>query len=295
MRLADCFPNGPPATADTRLRCFDWAGHGIAIPYVIFTTGRCGSTLLTHLLGDTGLCGWPDEYFNEKCLLPLCEAWEIFNFPDYFAAIVDRSATNRRFGFEIDPFRFEQLHQMAAFGEVFPAREAVFFWMTRRDIVGQAWSYAKAKKGGVWHLYADGGEARTDAPEAAIGPRARIDDGEWWRELLLLLRGERIVEAYFAEAGITPYRLDYEMLVTDKYRVVTRVLQALRCAPDEIERQLTGLSEKTLRQEYDDWRPAVIGFCDRYRDELRQIERSRHLIDPETLRRDLIANHGLAL
>ena len=59
IRLADCFPNAPPGAPPTRE--FDWARSCVALPYVIFITGRCGSTLLTHLLAESGLCGNPDE------------------------------------------------------------------------------------------------------------------------------------------------------------------------------------------------------------------------------------------
>lgn len=44
----------------------------------------------------------------------------------------------------------------------------------------------------------------------------------------------RLMEDYFAPARITPYGLDYEMLVIDRPRSVVSVLQALSCSPDNI-------------------------------------------------------------
>lgn len=63
------------------------------------------------------------------------------------------------------------------------------------------------------------------------GGKAR-DDGEWWREIILMPIGVRLMEDYVAPARIEPYRLDYEMLVTDRPRTVVSVLQALSYSPD---------------------------------------------------------------
>ena len=44
------------ALADEPLQAqdVDWTGLGVEKKYIIFMTGRCGSTWLTHLLADTG-------------------------------------------------------------------------------------------------------------------------------------------------------------------------------------------------------------------------------------------------
>ena len=290
MNLAACFEDGAAAGPHNRLLDrFDWAGSGVAIPYVIFMTGRCGSTLLTHLLRETGLCGNPDEFFNEAVIGPLRERLGVGGFADYFRAVVAHSASNRRFGIEIDPFRCERLRELMDFTGVFPRDTAVFFWMTRRDIVGQAWSYAKAKKTGHWHLYTDG------AAPAGTPPDAPIADHEWWSEILLMLRAEQLMERFFAAAGIEPHRLDYEMLVTDRRRTVIAVLQALSCSPDAIAQRLDRLDDATRRHDYADWHTALIRFSDTYRAELQQIARSRPTLDVYRLWLDLKERHALPL
>lgn len=288
VRLVDLFP-GTPADAPP-LREFDWGRSGVALPYVVFITGRCGSTLLTHLVAESGLAGNPDEFFNEERIVDLARELHTADFPGYFRAVVRHSVTNRRFGFEIDPFRFQQLRQLVSFPEIFAPRRTVFFWMTRRDIVGQGWSFAKAKKTGLWHRFADGSEKRLHEPAGEA-----IDDAEWWREIILMLTGERIVEDYLTAARITPYRLDYEMLVTDRRRTVVSVLQALSCGPDEIARHLGPQTDHTERNRYDDWHDAMIRFCDRYRSELRYIERHRSDVDIDGLRQELNTRHALGV
>ncbi len=126
-------------------------------------------------------------------------------------------------------------------------------------------------------------------------PGEAISDAEWWREIILMLMGERIMEDYFAAARIVPYRLDYEMLVTDRQRTVVSVLQALSCGPDEIARNLPPLSDHTERNRYDDWHGAMIVFCDRYRSELRYVERHRADIDIDGLRQELNTRHQFDL
>ena len=292
VRIADLFPGTPPGTPP--LKEFDWARSGVALPYVIFVTGRCGSTLLTHLIAESGLAGNPDEFFNEERIVDLARELHTTNFAAYFRTVVRHSVTNRRFGFEIDPFRFQQLRELVSFPEIFAPRRTVFFWMTRRDIVSQGWSFAKAKKTGLWHRFADGSEKRLHEPRHV--PRGEtIDDAEWWREIILVLKGERNMEDYFAAAGITPHRLDYEMLVSDRRRTVVSVLRALSCGPDEITRHLGSLTEHTERNRYDDWHDAMVRFGDLYRSELQYIEHHRHAADIDALRRDLSARHGLAV
>ena len=290
-RLADLFPDTPADAVP--LRAFDWAQTGVALPYVIFITGRCGSTLLTRLLAATGLCGNPDELFKEEGVGAFAREWGATDFPAYFQAAVRHTASNRRFGFEIDPFRFQQLRELISFPEVFAPRRSVFFWMTRRDIVSQGWSYAKAKKTGLWHRYADGSEKRL-VPIGGEGD-GEIGDSEWWREIILALTGERIVEDFFAASGITPYRLDYEMLIANRHRTVVDMLLALSCGPDEIAQRLGALADHTERNTYADGHDAMIRFCDRYRNELRQIDRHRVDIDIETLRRELSSHHHLVV
>jgi LPS sulfotransferase NodH len=291
IRLADCFPDTPPGTPP--LKAFDWVRSGVVLPYVIFIAGRCGSTLLTHLLAQSGLCGNPDELFNEERVVELAREWHTTDFPAYFRAVVRRTVSNRRFGFEIDPYRFEQLREFLSFTDIFPPRRAVFFWMTRRDIVGQAWSYAKAKRTGLWHRFADGSERRLPPVEPDAG--GPISDAVWWREIMLTLKGERLIEDFFTTARITPYRLDYEMLVADRWRTVVSVLQALSCGPEEIAHNLAPQPDYTERNHYDDWPQAMIAFCDRYRSELRYLDRRREEVDIEALSQELTNRHGLTV
>ena len=289
-RFADCFPD---RTGAPPLCAVDWMEFGVALPYVIFFTGRCGSALLNGWLAATGLCGRPDEYFNENRALRLVPALGVRDFPAYFHAIIRESASYGRFGVTVDPFRFPQLPELIDLGSVFPRDGSVFFWLTRRDVVGQAWSYAKAKRSGLWHEFSDGREER-EPPLSAGAPGATISDRDWWRELVFILNGEQRMERYFVEAEIAPYRLDYETLIADKTGTVTQILQALSCFPDEIAR-VRALPDRTRRHRYDDWDAAQLAFRERYLDPLAAIDAQRQMIDVDRLCQELMTEYSLPL
>jgi LPS sulfotransferase NodH len=289
--IAECFPDGPgPA-----LGGFDWRAHGIDRPYVIFITGRCGSALLTGMLAQTRLCGVPDEYFNESRGARLVPKFGAATFAEYFGRLVEHAGGNRRFGVVLDPFRFPAACEMLDFGSVFPAQKTEFFWLTRRDLVAQAWSFAKAKRSGLWHVYADGGEERSDPPDADLAARAGISDPEWWRELIYILHGEQRLEQYFAETGIAPHRLDYETLIAEKTGTVAAVLRALGCAEGGIAAALPVLADTTRRHRYADWGGARASFSVRYAAELKEVTAARRTIDLGELWQALAARHAIKL
>jgi LPS sulfotransferase NodH len=283
--FAEYFPDSARAAP---LSAIDWDELGVILPYLIFFTGRCGSGLLNGRLADTGLCGQPDEYFNETRAERLVPLLGTRSFPDYFQALVRRTASYGRFGAAVDPFRFASLAPLIDIAGVFAPAQAVFFWLTRRDIVGQAWSYAKAKKTGLWHEYADGSEERSEIPADTT-----IADTDWWREIIYILLGEQRMEAYFAATGIAPRRLTYEALIADRSGTTAGVLHALSCRPDEIARRLPTLSDKTRQQRYADRDAARANFCARYAAELQEIEETRQTIDVPRFWHGLIERRGL--
>ena len=290
--LLACFE----ADAGGRLESFDWDSHGVSLPFAIFITGRCGSTLLTNILQDSGLCGRPDEVFNEMVIPSLNTRIHAGSFVQYFEGIVNHFKHNQKWGFEIDPLRFRVLDQTIDFLKVFPPAITRFLWMTRRDIVSQAWSYAQAKKTGLWQMFSDGTEMRVPKNNAGS---SRLDDGigdkEWWREIMNIVFGEKLMTDFFRRAGLQPYRLDYESLVCDRLGTVTRVLHALGCSAAEIESCLPWLEDRTVRQVYSDRYAELARFLERYGELLEEIDQNRGTIDSGYLRKNLNERHRLGI
>jgi LPS sulfotransferase NodH len=294
--LLSCFPAHDPADSTRYIDHFDWGSSGVEIPYVIFFTGRCGSTLLTHLLRDSGLCGSPEEFFNESQVPQFNKEIGAADFPQYFRAVVAKYRSNARFGCEVDPIRFNRLRELLDFSKVFPIGVTKLFWMTRRDILGQAWSYAAAKESGLWHEYADGTQARVaiqgDTPSNSA---VIIDDHRWWSELTLILRTEQLMEAFFRVTDLKPYRFDYELLISDRYRTVIMFLQRLGCSGADIEDFLPRMRDQTRRQAYESRHAQILRFSEKYSAELEHIERSRFNIDLSELKQALLLRHGIAV
>jgi LPS sulfotransferase NodH len=220
---------------------FDWEKRGIHVPYVIFITGRCGSTLLSHMIKDTGLGGVPDEYFNEGFITAFSKDLDDKTFENYFDFVARKYSSNWRFGFQIDWYRLRNLKKLIDFSNVFPHNRSTFYYMTRRDIVGQAWSYATAKATGVWHNFVDK-SAQGERPPPPV-----LSDEAVWREIWILIEAERQMEAFFARQGITPFRIDYEMFISDKSTVVASLLLKLGCSIDAVVESTAGITERTSK------------------------------------------------
>lgn len=267
-----------------RLESFDWREHGVSIPYVIFIAGRCGSTLLTHLLKASGLCGIPDEFFNNS------HYYNVFvrakTFSEYFSGVVRMHSSHGRFGFQIDPLRFVHLKQSIDFFNVFPRPTTPLFWMTRRDIVAQAWSFAKAKITGVWHAHQLG--LVTDVADKRI-----VTDRDIWREIALILHSEQMMENFFSEYSLDPCRIDYEMLVADRNATVIRVMQRLDCPVTGVIDFLARRHEGTERLIYPDRDAFIARFIAKFQVELEEIEIRRKALDVGKLQKRLAAEFGI--
>lgn len=279
--LLNCFQSSDEGDPENFIAAFDWEKYGVRIPYVIFITGRCGSTLLTNYLQNTELCGNPAEFFNESAVPFYNQPIGATNLAGYFTGLVKRNTTGGRFGFQIDPYRLNNFKQLVRFRNVFDER-TVFFWMTRRDIVGQAYSFAKAKKSGIWHEYeANGGVSDTPPGNDAIA----LSDAQLWLELIQILKGEQAAYQFFAENGITPKELDYEGLVSDKYKVVIDVMQALFLRNADILLAIRSIEDKTRRLTYSDRYGRIAEFQTLYRHELKRVTETRRTVDVEALKR----------
>lgn len=254
--------------AETGATTLNWADYGIRSPYVIFITGRCGSTLLTRLIRDTRLAGNPTEHFNIN--------WLKQSSPTTFAAYLDRiirqSSSNGFFGFEIDWFNLRFLDHFLDFTSTFSVETAKFFYMTRRDILAQALSYASAKATGIWQIYSD----TTDSNVSRVSrPRAQaLDDQAVWHEIMLILEAELKLEQFFQRNRLKPIRIDYEMLITSKRDVLGLVLLNIGCDIEAIAAKTDEIVDKTLKIPRDQF-VLSLTFRERYADLLSCVERVR--------------------
>jgi LPS sulfotransferase NodH len=265
----------------------DWDRLGIRVPYMLLMTGRCGSTWLMHLLRDTGLAGAPHEFFNEGGIAAYNAPIGARTAVGYLEGLAKRHASAGRFGFEIDAWRLFHLLPHLDFPRAFPADRAVLFWMTRRDILAQAYSFAAAKANGRWHAFAG----------AAAGPAAparQPDDAAIWQEIHRILLRERRVQDFLAGQSIKAHALAYEDLVADRRLVLTRVLDLLGVPLQDALAAADATADRTERLAYDGRHALLAAFGHRHRTLLERVSAERDTLDPAVLARAL-ADVGVAI
>lgn len=253
------------ATAETRPKTFNWDHYGIRSPYVIFITGRCGSTLLTHLIRDTHLAGDPNEHFN----INRVKNFAPISLTAYLEDVIRQTSSNGFFGVEIDWIHLGLLDPILDFTGTFPPEKTRFFYMTRRDIVSQAWSFASAKSTGIWQNY-----IATTNSEVSSPTTLSLNDNNIWHEIMLILEAEMRFEQFFKRNRIKPTRIDYEMLITSKRNVLGLVLEKIGCDIESIAAQTEQIVDKILKIPRDQF-VSILTFRKKYADLLSTVERVR--------------------
>lgn len=237
--------------------------------YLILATPRSGSTLLGQALQATGLAGDPKEFFGHKMAFWM-ERWRTPILRAYVDRLVHERATpNGVFGAKLLYGQLQHLDATARQDEelanlptaailnlLFPNLHMI--WVTRDDTLRQAISWYKARQSGVWGQ----GKGRA-APK--LGRAWRLGDdplqpGELafdFDAIAALLRQaeaeDAAIAAFFAESGITPFRVVYEAF-SPRYEETT--LELLRWLGIEPPPDLTLPNPRTLPladDRTDDW------------------------------------------
>jgi LPS sulfotransferase NodH len=181
--------------------------------YAICTTPRSGSNFLSQLLTSTGVLGRPLEYFNG----PARRVLDHPDFPDdpeaQLAAITRLGATpNGIYGLKLFMSQFDQVARTR-----WPCRlpGLSFVYLERRDVLGQAISWARAEQTGQYRSTSPVSAPPTYDP---VLIRARLS--------MLLVEQARWRD-YFAVNAVTPLFLIYEDVVRAPDRAVEAVSRLL--------------------------------------------------------------------
>lgn len=218
---------------------FDW---GAIQPYVMFITGRCGSTWLTKLLRATGLAGYPREWFNSE-VAPWAGV-HTDSLPDYFKQVVLAHSSDERFGIQIDPSRLSATSSLIDWPSVFKPESTPTFFLYRRDILSQAWSWVQAVGTGVWHVgeRTEGDVGDGDIPDYAP---MMLEVAE---QIVELRRQEEHLFAFWDEHGYQPHFIEYAALAADPLGTVADILAVLDVPGDAIEAAIQAASQIESKQ-----------------------------------------------
>lgn len=212
-------------------------GAGVTQSIILASTFRSGSTYVAEIMRENGIFGLSLEKFNM--------IWKAASAPDdalreLFDAIA-ATATDRLFAAKIMwPHRNDlalclgiDRTQSALLAASFPS--AKWLWVKRRDKIGQAISFWRARSTSRWHV-------RDGTPEPTV-----TYDFEAIRDAYREIVMHDICWAdFFACTGIEPYAIDYEAFLAHPADHVEQVFDFLGMPmPDEIAVRVT------LRQQRD--------------------------------------------
>jgi LPS sulfotransferase NodH len=204
------------------------------ISYVICATQRSGSSLLCESLKNTGLAGMPEEYFLNG------EGWEggewahqngVISRSDYLRLVFEKGTTpNGVFGTKVMwnyfPTMLKSLREFPEYERMEPAQlmaslftNVQYIWITRRDKVRQAVSWARA---GQTDVYA------WPKGETPIPKREPEFDFVFIDNLCNLINeGEAGWLSFFKACKVRPFEVIYEELVENYEATALRILEYL--------------------------------------------------------------------
>jgi LPS sulfotransferase NodH len=187
---------------------------------LICSLPRSGSNLLADALASTNLCGMPLEYLNSEYELEFRDGWNLSPKTSvlfYLEEALKRTTTqNGIFGLKIHWHQFSNLlirlfpgrtahESITELSYIFPDIRYIF--LSRRDKVRQAVSYARALQTNIWWRI----DGVRDPQERCVEPHYDFE------QIAMLLKKLNAYEAswedFFSKIGVTPLRLIYEDLV----------------------------------------------------------------------------------
>jgi trehalose 2-sulfotransferase len=225
---------------------FDHVFEGAPRPtasLVICSLPRSGSSLLCDLLANTELAGAPMEFFDPDAVEEFRRIWGVDSFDEYLDALLaKKTSPNGVFALKL---LFGQLAELEGRDLRTILPHPRFVYITRRDQVRQAVSFARATQTGQW---------ASDHPAPASPP---VFDRAQVREMLTWVqRDERSWEAFFEHHAISPLRILYEDLVGSVEQTVLAVMHyagvelppGFRLKPPTLGQQADELSEEWVRR-----------------------------------------------
>jgi trehalose 2-sulfotransferase len=237
-------------------------GSEVRTSYVICAVQRSGSFLLCEALKNTGLAGVPEEYF-------LCDAQGVWEDPDGWWArthgVTTREAVLRKafelgttpngvFGVKLMwnyfPYVLRNLRELPQYAGLAASEtlrrllgEPKYIWITRRDKVRQAVSWAIAMQTGVYAQHK--GEVLSPKQEL------RFDFAVIDYLHTLILAGEAGWASFLATSGVEAFEVVYEDLAVAYEQTALAVLDYLGVAYPEklafderrLQKQADGLND----------------------------------------------------
>ena len=178
--------------------------------YAICTAPRSGSNWLAELLHSTGVLGQPLEYFNGYSRRVLDDP----TYPDDPRQQVQRILTmgktpNGVYALKMFAYQFRAVETHVRLSQDLPNLHFVF--LRRRDILGQAVSWARALQTNQYR------STQPSAGEATYNHAAILE------RLRIIIEEYALWDSYFARNGLSPVELNYEDMLEAPQKACDRV------------------------------------------------------------------------
>ncbi len=201
--------------------------------YLICSSERSGSTLLTDLLDQTKLAGRPLEYFNPVYIEAYCrnnKVTEMLRHNYWLDLQKMRTTQNGIFGAKAHlPQILQWLGEdnIQAIGSFLAGFDHLLF-IKRRDKLGQAISFYRAVITGHWS--SQHSKLDTNPVETPRFDALRIASA-----LEHVLAAELNWRRVFAQLQMNPIEIDYENLVSNPNEIINRILAGMGVSGRQIE------------------------------------------------------------
>lgn len=184
------------------------------VRYVLCTTPRSGSHFLGHLLQGTGLFGYPLEYFN-PLNFPEWQKRAIAEGADEVVAFLEnkRTTPNGCFGIKLHYSHLTKAVEVIGLRRLIDTSR--FVLLRRRDVLGQAISWARASQTRAWI---------SGMPELAP---ASYDRAAVAYRLNLVLEHTAGWQRFLAENGVLPLELTYEDVMANPADAMAKIADLL--------------------------------------------------------------------
>ena len=198
--------------------------------YVICSTPRSGSTLLSTGLASTGIAGLPHEYFNVDHMGDYRSRWQFESIEEFIDLLKKhRVSDNGVFAMKIHFDQYQRVFNDVPLSTYFPNLK--YIMIKRQDKVLQGISHEIAKQSGQW------------SSDFRIQHKPKFNYSNIGKNISSIMESERKWEEYFKKNDITPIRVDYEKLAANYDSEIKSVLNALdlndsvEIPPQQIQKQ----------------------------------------------------------
>jgi LPS sulfotransferase NodH len=241
-------------------------------------------------------------------------------FRQYFEPLIQRNNKNGTWGVEIDARRYHWLLDLMDLDDALRSDAGIpVIWLTRQDIVSQAYSLAKARLSRKWHVYADGPFqkfakmmrrlrffplSKNGEANLMVEPREKsfreipssVDDKAIWAQVFYILKWEQEIERKFCQNNFNPLRITYEQLICDQAITLVRTFAHLGFDEADIHigvAKACSTNNPTIKMHYPDKIHQLTSFYTRYAKIIDAIQANRTDISEETIKTLIsVSNEG---